>query len=212
MRSLLLCWRMNMSDILYDAAIEYKKLEKTIYRIIVGRKGHLYPIILHFPPESFFHLAGLQHLTDLTYPSTNRERIYKEILKKNFTISNIEKSIFYEKWFIEERLNSFTYLKDMIEGDSITYLINAKRYIAYTTIKADYLCEHKGNPDILYLFLVMERHQPIFKNECKGCSLFKKHDYDYTNGTAKTATLLIEKEEKGKEKVTIFRNPVYVEN
>ena len=73
-----------MSDILYDAAMEYKKLERTVYRIIVGRKGYSYPIMLHFPPESFFHLAGLQHLTDLTYPSTNKERIYKEILKKNF--------------------------------------------------------------------------------------------------------------------------------
>lgn len=108
-----------MSDILYNAAIEYKKLEKTVYKIIVGRKGCSYSIMLHFPPESFFHLAGLQHLTDLTYPSTNKERIYKEILKKKFTVKDIEKSIFYSRWFVEERLNSFNYLKDMIEGDSI---------------------------------------------------------------------------------------------
>jgi len=114
-------------------------------------------------------LAGLQRLTDLTYPSTNKERIYKEILKKNFTVNDIEKSIFYGKWFV---LNSFIYLKDMIEGDFITYLINAKRYIAYTTIRADYLCEHKNNLGILYLFLVMERYHPMFKNECKGCSFF----------------------------------------
>lgn len=201
-----------MSDILYDAAMEYKKLERTVYRIIVGRKGYSYPIMLHFPPESFFHLAGLQHLTDLTYPSTNKERIYKEILKKNFTEEDIRKSIFYEKWFVEERLNSFIYLKDMIEGDSITYLINAKRYIAYIAIKADYLCEHKVSLDILYLFLVMERYHPIFKNECKGCSYFKRHDYDYTIGTSKTTTLLIEKKEEGKDKIIIFKNPVYVEN
>lgn len=200
-----------MSDILYDAAIEYKKLERTTYRIIVGRKGYSYPIVLHFPPESFFHLAGLQHLTDLTYPSTNKERIYKEILEKNFTIKDIQKSIFYDKWFVEERLSSFVHLKDVIEGDSITYLINAKRYIAYTTIRADYLCEHRVSYDILYLFLVKEKYHPIFKNEHKGCSMFKKHDYDYTVGASKTTTLLIEKEEKGEDKVTIFRNPVYVE-
>lgn len=200
-----------MSDILYSAAIGYKKLENTVYRIVIGRKGHSYTIMLHFPPESFFHLAGLQHLTDLTFPSTNKERIYKEILEKNLTVNDIEKSIFYNKWFVEERLNSFGYLKDMIEGDTITYLINAKRYIAYTSIKADYLCEHKVSPDILYLFLVMEKYHPIFKNECKGCSFFRKHDYDYTVGTSKTTTLLIEKEEKGENKVAIFRNPAYVE-
>ena len=28
----------------------------------------------------------------------------------------------------------------------------------------------------------MERYHPIFKNECKGCSFFKRHDYDYTIG------------------------------
>lgn len=200
-----------MSDILYSAAVEYKKLENIVYRIIIGRKGRSYPIILHFPPESFFHLAGLQHLTDLTYPSTNKERIYKEILDKNLTVNDIKKSIFYSKWFIEERLNSFNHLKEMIEGDTITYLINAKQYIKYTSIKADYLCEHKANLDILYLFLVMERHYPIFKNECKGCSLFRKHDYDYTVGTSKTTTLLIEKEERGVDKIVIFRNPAYVE-
>lgn len=201
-----------MSDILYNAAIEYKKLEKTVYKIIVGRKKYSHSIMLHFPPESFFHLAGLQHLTDLTYPSTNKERIYKEILKKNFKVNDIEKSVFYGKWFVEERLNSFIYLKDMIEGDSITYLINTKRYITYTTIRADYLCEHKVDVGILYLFLVIERYYPIFKNECKGCSFFKKHEHDYTIGTSKTTTLLIEKEEKGKDKVTIFRNPVFVES
>lgn len=159
--------------------------------------------------ESFFHLAGLQHLTDLTFPSANKERIYKEILEKNLTVNDIKKSVFYNKWFIEERLNSFYHLRNMIEGDTITYLINTKRYIKYTSIKADYLCEHKVNLDILYLFLVMEKYHPIFKNECKGCSFFRKHDYDYTVGTSKTTTLLIEKEEKGKNKVIIFKNPVY---
>ncbi len=200
-----------MPDVLYNAAMEYKKLEKTIYRIIVGRKGHSYQIMLHFPSESFFHLAGLQHLKDLTFPSTNKERIYKEILNKNFKVGDIGKSIFYGVWFIEERLSSFMYLKDMIEGDLVTYLINAKRHIAYTTIKADYLCERREKDNVLYLFLVMERQFPVFKNECRGCSFFKKHDYDYTIGASQTTTLLIEKEKKGEDKVTIFRNPAYVE-
>ena len=83
-----------MADILYDAAIRYKQLENTIYKIVVGRKGKAYTIQLHFPPESFFHLAGLQHLTDITFPSKNKERIYKEILKHKVTLQDIQKSIF----------------------------------------------------------------------------------------------------------------------
>ena len=65
-----------MSDLLYNAAVEYQRLQNVVYKIIVGRKGKSYTLQLHFPPESFFHLTGLQHLTDITFPSTNKERIY----------------------------------------------------------------------------------------------------------------------------------------
>lgn len=118
-----------MCDILYDASIEYGKLKDVIYKIVVGRKGKAYILMLHFPPESFFHLAGLQHLKDLTFPSKNKERIYKEIVGGNLTIEDVRKSVFFEEWFIEERLQNFQFLEQMIDSDSITYLINAKRYI-----------------------------------------------------------------------------------
>ena len=209
-RSLLLYKEKNMSDILYDAAVEYQKLRGIIYKIVVGRKNQSYNIMLHFPPESFFHLAGLQHLEDITFPSTNKERIYKEILNKKFTIDNINTSVFYDEWFIEERLNDFKFLQNMIETNSFYYKINARRYIQYTNIKADYLCEHKQDMNTIYLFLVKEKLRPRFKDECRGCSLFTKHDYDYSNGTSKTTTLLIEKNENNNIEV-IFRNPSYVE-
>ena len=199
-----------MSDILYDAAIEYQKLKNVKYKIILGRKGHAYNIMLHFPPESFFHLSGLQHLEDLTFPSTNRERIYKEILKKKLTINDINISVFYDEYFIEERLLNFRFLRDMIESNSFYYLINAREYIRYTTIKADYLCEHKESLRVLYLFLVIERLYPKFKNECKGCSFFTKHDCDYTVGTSKTTTLMIEKIENENTTI-IFKSPSYQE-
>lgn len=199
-----------MADILYDAAIRYKQLENTIYKIVVGRKGKAYTIQLHFPPESFFHLAGLQHLTDITFPSKNKERIYKEILKRNLTLQDIQKSIFFDGCYIEERLNDFMFLEQLLDSNSVTYLINNKRYIQYTKIKSDYLCERNINSDIIYLFIVQERKNPKFENECKGCSLFTKHDINYTNGTSKTTTLLIEKEVQN---VTyqIFKNSAYKE-
>ena len=121
-----------MADILYDAAIRYKQLEDTVYKIVVGRKGKAYTIQLHFPPESFFHLAGLQHLTDITFPSKNKERIYKEILKHNLTLQDIQKSIFFDDYYIEERLNDFMFLEQLLDSNSVTYLINNKRYIQYT--------------------------------------------------------------------------------
>lgn len=199
-----------MSDILYEAAVEYQKLKKTIYDIVLGRKGSTYHIKLRFPAESFFHLTGLQHLEDLTFPSTNKERIFKEILNKNFTIEDAKKSIHYEEYFIEERVTNLKHLKSMIESNAVYYRINKKKYIQYTKIFADYLCEHHKSEKILYLFLVMENSFSALENEAKGCSFFVKHRYDYTNGTAKTTTLLIEKYEDEKEEI-IFRNPTYIE-
>lgn len=200
-----------MSDILYDAAVEYRRLKNVVYKIVVGRKGKSYTLQLHFPPESFFHLAGLQHLTDITFPSKNRERIYKEILNHNLGIQDIQKSIFFDKWYIEERLNDFYYLEELLDSNTVTYLINSTRYIQYTSIRADYLCEHNIDTGILYLFIVRERKSPKFPDECTGCSLFTKHNVDYTYGTAKTTTLLIEKQ-TDTDKIQIFRNPAYKED
>lgn len=108
-----------MTDILYEAALEYQKLKNTIYNIILGRKGDAYYIKLHFPPEAFFHLTGLQHLSDLTFPSSNKERIYKEILRKKFTLEHIKKSVFCEEYHIEERIAYLRFLVLMIRGLSL---------------------------------------------------------------------------------------------
>lgn len=89
-----------MQDLLYKAAMEYKQLSGTVYRIVLGRKGKSYTIMLHFPYESFFHLAGLQHLTDIQFSSQNKERIFKEILNHRITIEHLRKSVFFEKYFI----------------------------------------------------------------------------------------------------------------
>lgn len=38
-----------MSDILYNAAIEYQSLKDITYKIVLGRKKRAYNIMLHFP-------------------------------------------------------------------------------------------------------------------------------------------------------------------
>ena len=197
-----------MPDLLYQAAIEYQKLKNTIYKIVLGRKQKSYILMLHFTEESFYHLAGLQHLTDLTFPSKNKERIYKEILRGKITNEMLKKSVFYDKWFIEERLTNLYRLKDMVETNSTTYLINQKLYSQYTKIKADYLCEQNFLNGIFYLFFIIEKNYPKFKNECKASSFFKKHNIDYTKGTSKTTILLIEKIVDGRT-LKIYQNPSY---
>ena len=197
-----------MDDLLYHAALQFEKLKNTRYRIIVGRKGYSYEIVLHFPKDSFFHLCGLQHLLDITFPSTNKERLYKEIHERRFSINDIMQSTYYEKWFIEERLLCVSKIAELIESNMMVYLINDSGYIKYTNIKADFLCVGSIENETVYLYLVYEYRCKNFEHEYKCCSMFKKHDNDYTRMTSKTTTLLIEKivDDKIEE---IYRNPVY---
>lgn len=205
-----------MSDILYSAAVQYCNLKNIAYNIILGRKGKAYELMLHFPPESFFHLAGLQHLSDITFPSKNKERILKEILFKKITIETLKKSEYFEEYYIEERLLYLNMIQTMLEDGSAVFLINPNEYSRYTTIKADYLFKYTYlNVHELYFFSIIERLSPRFENECKGCSFFKKHDTDFTKGTSKTTTLIIRKiinfRKEQELAIEIFRNPSYKE-
>lgn len=204
-----------MEDLLYEAAIEYQKLRDVTYDIKIGRKGKAYDILLRFPYESFFHLAGLQHLDDLTFPSTNKERIYKMILEQKITIDFLKKSPNYEKYYIEERLGNLYLIESILENNQITYLINPKEYAKYTSIRAHYLIEHKELvPDIFYLFIKKVLDSEI-QNDHRGCSFFKKHDTDFTKGTAKAVLLLMNKIIRVSKEETvveeIYRNPSYKE-
>lgn len=129
-----------MSDILYDAAKNYSSLLDKGYHIVLGRKGRIYEINLRFDMEDFFHLAGLQHLKDVTFPSQNRERIFKEIISGNITIDMIKDSEFYEECDVETRFTNLYRLETMLDSSRVLFYINHNAYKKYTRIVADYLC------------------------------------------------------------------------
>ena len=50
----------------------------------------MYQLDICFTYESFYHLADLQHLPDITYPSKNKERIYKDICNRKIKYETID--------------------------------------------------------------------------------------------------------------------------
>lgn len=202
-----------MSDILYDAAKKYSNLFDKGYHIVLGRKGRVYEINLRFEKDDFFHLAGLQHLSDVTFPSQNRERIFKEILLGNITIDMIKNSEFYEKCDIEARFTNLYRLEKMLDSSKVLFYINHNEYKKYTRIVADYLCRYIDVTDEFYFFMIKSKY-PKIEDEYGGCSFFKKEKTDYCKGTAETKILLNEKiTELGTENETIielYRNPNWV--
>lgn len=184
-----------MSDILYDAAVKYGSMLSKGYNIVLGRRQKEYHIQLRFTKDAFYHLVGMQHLTDIKFSSKNRERVYKDIMSGKITEEFLKKSIFYEKYFIEERITYLTRLEEMLDSCNVLFLINHKEYMQYTRIFADYLCEYmlpENNAGCLYFFAV-KIGLPNGENICHGCSFFKKHDIDYRRGTSEAKLLLNEK-------------------
>lgn len=184
-----------MEDILYSAALEFEKLLNKGYHILLGRKCKIYILNLRFKRADFFHLAGLQHLTDITFSTTNKERIYKEILKRKISNEMLKKSVFYGKLCIEERIVNLKRLEEMLDGNQFMFLINHKEYLKYTKIYADYLCEYflpENQKECIYFFMVKVL-KPVILNEVAGCSFFKKHSIDYTIGASETKLLLNQK-------------------
>lgn len=188
------------------------------YNIVLGRKCKEHKIFLRFTMDTYFHLAGLQHLTDITFPSKNKERIYKEILHGNITIDMLKKSVFYDEYYIQERLTNLEKLEKMLDSCQFVFLINHNEYIKYTKIYADYLCEHiltEDETEKLYFFVVKIKNC-LIENECRGCSFFKKHEKDYRKGTSGTKLLLNQKYiDRGKEteqKIELFRHHKYEKN
>lgn len=203
-----------MTDILYEMACLYSSWKDITYKIVLGRKQKTYELMLHFPAKSFFHLAGLQHLTDLDFGTKSKAFIFKKILDREITILDLQKSVFYEEWNIKNRIANLGLIPDIIELGKAKYLINRNVYKNYTTIKADYLMEYNIEQRIFYLFSLIVQNNPDFANECVCCSFFQKEKVDFTKGTISTKVLLLKKIiHMGKENEmcqTVYMNPVYV--
>lgn len=204
-----------MNDILYDIACMYSALKNVTYKVVLGRKGQSYELMLHFPADSFFHLAGLHYLTDLNFKTTNKTLIFRKILNHELTIEDIQKSVFYVKYDIEDRLSSLHLLCEIIESADAKYLINQNLYRTYTTIIADYLMEYQKESEVFYLFCFAVRQNPIFVNECICRSFFRKNKTDFCRGTMVAKVLLIQRimnmgTEVEKQEI-IYKNPVYHE-
>lgn len=187
-----------MNNILLNSAIEFKNLLDMGYHIVLGRKNKTYEINLRFTKDSFFHLIGFQHLTDITFPSQNKERIYKDILAGKISFEIIKNSAFYNEYNIEERITNLPLLEKMLDSSNLLFYINNREYMNYTKINANYLCEYietsiNSDTSETYYFFMVKSKYPKVSNEYSGCSFFKKHRTDFRRGTIETKVLLNEK-------------------
>ncbi len=82
-------------DILYECAAKFVVLQDFEYTFVVSKNRKSLELKLNFIESDFFHLAGLQYLTDISIPQ-NRKKILQAIIeKKDITDIVLQKSRFY---------------------------------------------------------------------------------------------------------------------
>lgn len=118
---------------------------------------------IHFTADNFYHLLGLEKLTDVVQLKNNQPaKVYKQILSETIESGTIQKSNLY--YLIENRIRYFEHITDFLNYDKSNKIIidfNTKKlsfktklhntkFILYKHIDTTYLHLTIGNKRILY--------------------------------------------------------------
>lgn len=174
-----------MGDIL-TSANAYSKLLDVEYQLILGRKNKTVALSIFFDEYQFFHLAGLQYLTDrasLLYG--DRANLFQRICNGSITRQQIESSDFYSE--IKERVDYLSYLENIMDSNNTIFKYNAKLE-AFSSIVADFLMKNEIQARSIFTFLSLDKS--CGKYFCR--SFFSQIDKDYSEGQT-TWTLLYKK-------------------
>lgn len=177
------------------------------YYIIIAKNRKQHHIKISFTDDGFYHLIGLQHLKDISFGTKNKSRIFKNVINKKICLNHIQKSKYFSKSFISERISLIHRIEYLLDNSQIFFKIIKSEYMKYTNIKADYLCSFvmdKNEDKRMYLFLKRIDEATI---EYRCCSLFKEHNIDYQRGTTKTTVLLVEKQWKSGDSNCMYKHP-----
>lgn len=136
-------------DKLLQAATFYKdNLENRKFRLVAGKRGKTLEFDIVFVTENFKHLLGLHKLIDLPLMGRNSEIIYRQILNGKTTLSDIEKSGFYNE--IKPRLDNFIRIKTTLFGKE---LMIKSLHGKFNSINADYMLTDIFDGRYAHLFL-----------------------------------------------------------
>ena len=174
-----------MGDIL-TSANAYSNLLDIEYQLILGRKNKTAALSIFFDENQFFHLAGLQYLTDrVTLLFGDRAQLFKRILSGKITSQQIESSSFYPE--IKDRIDFLAYLEFIMDSNKTIFKYNPKLEL-FSAIQADFLMKNEIKMRNIFTFLSFDKITG--KYFCR--SFFPQTDKDYSERQT-TWTLLYKK-------------------
>lgn len=170
-----------MNNIL-DTAIAYNKLTQIEYEITLAKKNKVVSLHIIFQKNKFYHLAGLQYLTDIHELDDDRESVFNNIINLNITNKKIESSQYYSR--IQERVDYLANLEQIFDSNDTIFKYDPNNNSITTSIKGEYLMQNNIQNRDVFVFLDKEKDGSYY---CR--SFFPKEFTDYSKGQSKWTVL-----------------------
>jgi len=171
---------------IFDAAEKFSRLLDVEYEIILAKKGKKVKLLISFEKIYFYHLAGLQYLTDIHELDNQREIVFDWILSGAISSERIESSQFYPK--IKERVHYLSILESIFDDNGTIFKYDEKENILTSQIKGDYLMSNAVDSRNIFTFLSKADEEKYY---CR--SFFPQTFKDYSYRQKKWTVILKKK-------------------
>lgn len=166
---------LNEAIVTYEKLLNYTFILK--FKKIDAKKEHT--IEIAFLQENFFHLIGLEYLTDIKmFLRGSKSSVYRRIVKQERLRNRIMNSQYFSE--ISERVNNIANLQNILNKmTKIHYYVRPY----WTDIEADYVIQNVDHNKKSYLFIKCKEDGYYI-----GCSTIKDQRNFITGNRTYTTT------------------------
>lgn len=128
----------------------YDRLLNKSYYFVIGRKNKAVEIHLQFSKKEFFHLSGLQYITDIPFLKSDREKVYDKIYSDSRFREKILNSDNYSK--IKERVELVANMEFFLDSNKTIFKYN-NHTNSSSSIQADFILKNEDISKFMYVFI-----------------------------------------------------------
>lgn len=171
-------------DRIMECASSFQALCSISYKFIVSFQRKTREINLNFQESDFFHLAGLQHLSDLAIPRNRKTTLYSILEEESITDECLQKSKHYyntnSEIDISSRIDELRFLEEYLDSDNLIKIFSVKDDIYLNSkIDAEYIIESKLKNSYVTVYIFLARRKEDVEHYCVK-SFFVKQNVIYS--------------------------------
>lgn len=194
-------------SLLLDAALAWRSLKETVYKILIGKKGKSHELTITFLDSEFYHASGIQHVDDVDFGLNKNEfwghKLITAVIDGHIDGDRMVKS---QHWPTEKtRLETMCKIENILDNDFSIFEFHGGRLPFHSEICAEYVIRSHVDGSLVFVFIDKDHPGYYF---CR--SLFKNDDKDYSRNQPQWTILKKRKRVAGAE-TTLFQHPKYKE-